>query len=332
MPVHHLHSYRSAYRLQIPPSFTQSHADLLYKSCDLATRAPSQVLAKKKAHDLKIYRRKQAQLNSNTRAATNGVSRGTRGSRTRDKDKDSNTDTASRDGRRKNNNGKEKDTSNDPSTQLVVEVPPSPTSHPSIQDSHSNSADNVSGISRLTPIEHRQPDDAQEDLYTISASLNQSNPELTILESQSPAFLATSIRKHFNAQQLNESETIARFTYVVRQQGSNTHSRIQPLAHRLGILPPSLTLGHPTTAAPAGLLAAAPGAMFTGASSTSTKPGIHHSPLALTATSTLGGNNIQAEGSYGDGSGWIMGTTSCGRQVRMPGEGGGGTFRLRFRP
>lgn len=34
---------------------------------------------------------------------------------------------------------------------------------------------------------------------------------------QHPAALANSVRKHFNAQQLNETETIARFTYVVHQ-------------------------------------------------------------------------------------------------------------------
>jgi hypothetical protein len=34
-----------------------------------------------------------------------------------------------------------------------------------------------------------------------------------------PSHLATSVRKHFNAQQLHEAETIARFIYVVQQGG-----------------------------------------------------------------------------------------------------------------
>ncbi|KAJ9654089.1 hypothetical protein H2198_006828 [Neophaeococcomyces mojaviensis] len=334
MPVHYLHSYRSAYRLQLPSSFTQSHAELLYKSCDIAFRAPSQVLARKKAHDLKSYRRKQAQLNSNSRAAANGVSKSTRGSRTRDKDKDSNTDTSSRDGRRRTNNGKEKATNDEVSARLTVEAPPSPTSHPSNQDSLSNPADNASRTSRLTPLEQQQQVET-DDPNVIPSTLNQADPESTILGSQSPGSLATSIRKHFNAQQLNEAETIARFTYVVRQQGSNTHSRMLPLAHRLGILPLP-TLGAASSTVTAGSSTAAAASVLSGlpaaAPPTSSRPNTHYSVLTSTATSTMGGNHTQVEGSYGDGSGWIMGTTSCGRQMRTPGEGGGGTFRLRFRP
>ena len=34
---------------------------------------------------------------------------------------------------------------------------------------------------------------------------------------QTPAALATTIRKHFNAQQLSEAETVARFVYMMRQ-------------------------------------------------------------------------------------------------------------------
>ena len=44
----------------------------------------------------------------------------------------------------------------------------------------------------------------------------------------------------------------------------------------------------------------------------------------------MSGNEIEVEGSYGDGKGWTMSTTSHGRQVRI-GEDDG-AFRLRFRP
>ena len=37
---------------------------------------------------------------------------------------------------------------------------------------------------------------------------------------QTPNALATAVRKHFNAQQLSEAETVARFTYVVRHTRS----------------------------------------------------------------------------------------------------------------
>ena len=41
---------------------------------------------------------------------------------------------------------------------------------------------------------------------------------------QSPASLATAVRKHFNAQQLNEAETVARFIYVAKQSRSSRGS------------------------------------------------------------------------------------------------------------
>lgn len=77
--------------------------------------------------------------------------------------------------------------------------------------------------------------------------------------------------------------------------------------------------------------AAGSGSLATGPSSSS-RTHAHSALAAMTAASTLGGSHVQIEGSWGDGAGWVMGTTSSGRQVRMPGEGGGGTFRLRFRP
>ncbi len=43
---------------------------------------------------------------------------------------------------------------------------------------------------------------------------------------QTPATLATTIRKHFNAQQLSEAETVARFSYVVRQTKAKEAMRL----------------------------------------------------------------------------------------------------------
>lgn len=41
-------------------------------------------------------------------------------------------------------------------------------------------------------------------------------PPVEQIERQSPQQLASAVRKHFNAQQLNEAETISRFIYVAR--------------------------------------------------------------------------------------------------------------------
>ncbi|KAK5957233.1 hypothetical protein OHC33_001605 [Knufia fluminis] len=334
LPTQALHSYRSAYRLQIPSSYTQSHAELLYSSCDLALRAPSQVLARRKAHDLKVYRRKQADQISNGRSQANGVSKTQKTMRIKEKDK--------------KNNGKDKDAKDDTTDtpMISIEGPPSPTSHPSQQDANSNTADNVSRTSRHSPtistVDHQpQP---EEDPDAVPLSLNQQAPEDTVVGSLSPGSLATSIRTHFNAQQVNEAETIAKFTYVVRQQGSSTAPRILPLSQRLGILPlPQTTAesiasvasnaGNTALNSLAAVSAAPPGAA---ASSTTADKGKAnaHSAHSLSAPRVLGGNHIEVEGSYGDGTGWIMGTTSCGRQVRIQdgGGGGAGAFRLRFRP
>ena len=328
-PIHALHSYRSAYRLQIPSSYTQTHADILYNSCDLALQAPSQVLARRKAHDLKLYRRKQAEQTSNSRTETNGISKAIKGTRAKEKDK--------------RGNGKDKDAAAEPTDTPMtsIEEPPSPTSHPSQQDSSSNPADNTSRASRQSPDHQVAPG---EGPGTIPLSLNQQAPEETVVGSLSPNSLSTSIRTHFNAQQVNEAETIARFAYVVRQQGSNIAPRIHPFSQRLGILPLQPTTAEsiatvasnashaalnniPTASAAASGAATSSGVVEKGKANA-------HTAHSLSAPRSLGGNNIEVEGSYGDGHGWVMGTTNRGRQIRVHdgGGGGSGTFRLRFRP
>lgn len=325
-----LQNYRSTYRLQIPSAYTRPHAELLYNSCDLALRAPSRVLANRKAQDLKVYRKRQAHQAQDTRTHANGVSRTSKSSRSKDKDK-------------KSGKAREKsDISNDNGVaHESIEAPPSPNSHPSQPESNSISAENASRSSRTASEGMR--DDAK---YVIPHSLNQSDPEATVIGSSSATALYTSVRKHFNAQQLNEADTIARFSYVVRQQGSSISSRTQPLAQRTGTLPPTtaeLIANTAAQAAQAASFAAAGPTITTNvsvagmsnnapAASAPTKSAAH-AAHSLSAPRTLAGNHIEVEGSYGDGRGWIIGTTSCGRQVRAPDSvGGGGTFRLRFRP
>lgn len=45
-------------------------------------------------------------------------------------------------------------------------------------------------------------------------------PPVEQIERQNPQHLAAAVRKHFNAQQLNEAETISRFIYVARNSAS----------------------------------------------------------------------------------------------------------------
>lgn len=292
-------------------------------------RAPSRVLARRKTQDLKLYRKRQAHQAQETRTHANGVSRPSRSSR-KDKEK-------------KSGKAREKaDVSNDNNVaHESIEAPPSPNSHPSQPESNSISAENASRSSRTASEEAL--DNAR---HVIPHSLNQSDPEATVIGPTSATTLFTSVRKHFNAQQLNEADTIARFSYVVRQQGSSMSSRTQPLAQRSGPLPPTTAELIANTAAQAALAAssAATASVPTATVSTTGLSSIPpaaaaptkstaHTAHSLSAPRTLAGNHIEVEGSYGDGRGWTMGTTSCGRQVRTPDSvGGGGTFRLRFRP
>lgn len=311
----------------MPSAYTQPHADMLYKSCELALRAPSQVAARKKARDLKQYRKQQIQQ---SRVQTNGIAK-TKSAK-------------SKDGRRSNMRKRDIAGDGDGGLQLPIEEPPSPNSnsHRSLQDAGSNPSDAASRQSPAASMENDEPINP-EDSNEIPLSLNQANPEATTIGSLSPTFLATSIRKHFNAQQLNEAETIARFTYVARQQGSLVTSRTPSLTQRVGtaLLPSTIAENIANIAEAARLdstaatgIAAVNTSNNTGAASGSapTSKSNTHNTHGISATRTLGGQHIEFEGNYGDGQGWIMGTTSCGRQVRIQDGGGVGAFRMRFRP
>lgn len=328
LPMQSLQNYRSTYRLQIPSAYTRPHAELLYNSCELALRAPSMVLARRKTQDLKLYHKRQSQLAQETRRHTNGVSKPAKPLKGKDKRSAKTRDKT--------------DTSQDNlATHDSIGAPPSPNSHPSQHDSNSISAERASASSRTASV-----DAAEALLDTIPPSLNQIDPEATVIGSTSVAALYTSIRKHFNAQQLNEPEAIARFSYVVRQQASSSASRTQSLAQRTGPLPPTTAeliantasqAARTTSSTLSGLqstfVTSAPGFATTGVLVPAPPKNTAHSAHSLSLPRTLAGNHIEVEGSYGDGRGWIMGTTSCGRQVRTSESvGGGGTFRLRFRP
>ena len=45
-------------------------------------------------------------------------------------------------------------------------------------------------------------------------------PPVEQIDRQTPQLLAMAVRKHFNAQQLNEAETVAKFIYVARNSSS----------------------------------------------------------------------------------------------------------------
>lgn len=56
-----LHTYRQAYRLPTPSSYTHPHADIIFTSSRVALRSPTSVLARRRLRDLK-HRRKAATL------------------------------------------------------------------------------------------------------------------------------------------------------------------------------------------------------------------------------------------------------------------------------
>lgn len=345
-PAFALHNYRSAYRLQIPSSYTNNQAELLYKSCDLALRAPSQVLARRKAYDLKLYKRRQAQQASNSRSQLNGVSKS--------------RSTKSKEKRKKEPDSTKPERAN---TRLALREPPSPTSNShsnpanSNADAASNPPESVVSTSRKSPTveteeqNHAQEPDQPQDqqVLSIPATLNQHNPLSTVLGSTPANSLQTSIRKHFNAQHLNEAETIARFTYVVRQQGSDVQPRQASVRQRLAgqQLPQTIAENIALVAERAARNPIAASAIVTatnakgektdagtaqGVEKTSEKEKNKSNAHSLTVSRTLGGQHVSVEGARGDGHGSIMGTTSCGREVRLVDGGGTGSFRLRFRP
>jgi hypothetical protein len=169
-----LHTYRTAYKLSTPSSYTHPHAELTYNSSRIALRSPSAVLARRRLRDLKHKRRK---------STANDTSKDTNISKEKEKD-----DTAS------SNNANE-----------YILKPPSPP-RPSTQFQTIEAAPSPSTI-------HAQP-----TLSTISE---------VHIGRQPAAALSNIVRKHFNAQQLSEAETVARFAYVARQTRSPENVRTE---------------------------------------------------------------------------------------------------------
>ena len=82
MAVPILRTYRIAHRLRVPAAFTHPHADVTYKSSDIAKRAPSVVYYRRKLHERQLQKRKLRQ----TQPQTNGTSKAN-GTRPKEKSK-----------------------------------------------------------------------------------------------------------------------------------------------------------------------------------------------------------------------------------------------------
>lgn len=87
--------------------------------------------------------------------------------------------------------------------------PPSPESHNNNNHSNNPPPNALDGPSSPFP--------PSSNLHTTTLS---SNTPADQIGKQPPSHLASTVRKHFNAQQLSEAETVARFAYVVRQSRS----------------------------------------------------------------------------------------------------------------
>ncbi|OAP59752.1 hypothetical protein AYL99_04754 [Fonsecaea erecta] len=170
MSVPILRSYRIAHRLHVPAAFNYPHAEVTYKSCDLALRAPSAVHYRRKQHELQLQRRKQRQSKQTT-----GTGKSHR-SKDRDKEK-----------------GKIKGAAH---------------------------TDKLSSIAPSIAQTADPPEVTSDQGHGTPPSPSSSSSTTTNLGPREPASnLATAVRKHFNAQQLSEADTIARFIYVVQQNG-----------------------------------------------------------------------------------------------------------------
>ncbi|OQV01482.1 Sin3 binding domain-containing protein isoform 1 [Cladophialophora immunda] len=167
MSVPILRSYRIAHRLHVPAAFNYPHAEVTYKSCELALRAPSAVHYRRKLHEQQLQRRKQRQLQQTSGTGKNN------NSKDRDKEK-----------------GKSKETAN--------------TDNPSTAQTG-----DTSEVTSSQGQAHRTPTSPSSSSSTTS-NLGPREPASN---------LASAVRKHFNAQQLNEADTLARFIYVVQQNG-----------------------------------------------------------------------------------------------------------------
>lgn len=163
MPTPILRSYRIAHRLSVPPAFNQPHAEVTYRSSEIALRAPSAVHYRRKLRGQQHHRRKLR------RAPTNGLGK-------------SNTSREQEKGKSKHSNPNKP-----PTVDLSIAQSIEPPDHAPDPD-HPPSSPSSSVTTYLGP---REP----------------------------TSHLANAVRKHFNAQQLSEADTIARFIYVVQQNG-----------------------------------------------------------------------------------------------------------------
>lgn len=182
MPVSVLRTYRIAHRLPVPSTFNHPHAELTYKSCETALRAPSVVHHRRKLHEQHLQRRK-----ARDGQASNGTSKNING---KSKEK----------GRYKDTAVKGRLSGTHMSIAQSIE-PPDPSNSSSEHDQSHPSLSSQSSSGRSPYVGPRLP------------------------SSQ----LASSVRKHFNSQQLagGEADTIARFIYVVQQNKTSRQVRTE---------------------------------------------------------------------------------------------------------
>lgn len=171
-----LRTYRIAYRLHIPSTFSHPHADIIYKSSQVALRAPSAILARRRLREERRRRRKldhALQLNGST-TTSNKIGKSKNKIRQAEKDK-----------------GKPKDLNPETSSTAGSMV-----------------AQSIEPPDATQSSDQTQPNPPSSPSSTSTSYLGPREP---------PSQLAVSVRKHFNAQQVSEADTIARFTYVVQQ-------------------------------------------------------------------------------------------------------------------
>ncbi|KIW19777.1 hypothetical protein PV08_00352 [Exophiala spinifera] len=184
VPASILRTYRVAYRLPVPSTLNHPHADLTYKSSRVALRAPSAVQARRKLREQK-HQRRNANPSLNA-AQTNGMG----------------TSTSTTTGKNSNNNSKSSSKDKDRDRERKEGGNAYATNNNNTNDSTAAAAHDRS---------------SEQASSTLSASTTSSS---TFLGRREPAsHLANAVRKHFNAQQLSEADTIARFIYVVQQNG-----------------------------------------------------------------------------------------------------------------
>ncbi|KEF59729.1 uncharacterized protein A1O9_04575 [Exophiala aquamarina CBS 119918] len=178
-----LRTYRTAYRLHVPSTFSHPHADIIYNSSQTGLRAPSAVLARRRLREEKHRRRKldhDQQINGTTTTSSNKIGKSKNNLRQGEKDKT-----------------------------MTKEL-----------NAETSSTTGSTVAQSIEPPDATQSSDQTQARTQPHPPSSPSSTSTTYLGPREPGSqLAAVVRKHFNAQQVSEADTIARFTYVVQQAG-----------------------------------------------------------------------------------------------------------------